>query len=599
MDIKTKQMSLEEIQKIVLKLRNDGEIDSAIDLCIESSENNKASYFFPKIIGDLYLQKNEFDLASNYYISFLTKITKNHKLFGNFAKRYYRLKRLWSHEKISKFAYRLFSTFQEGKINADIWNLCKDLIKDDLYYDVRISVVGKKFCNLINDDANFNEFVKHTKIMEKDNQVELEYLLDRNILKRERNISYFRIDAYCISIYERFSKNKNALKIASEILSVKTESSVVRTIFRICRQTKDYRVAENITEKYPEILKNSDFNIQYELVYYFEDQNQIEEVHKILLQMEKRGKDSISIQKTVRNFYLTFGFIDDADRTGTQISKISSVKKNVNKKVSDKFSEEIIESEAEVGSKIKELYSQLEHQKQLAAISDLTTGISHELGQPITNIRYTIQFYYKIFQKNISRDTIFEVFDSILEETERMGTLVKRLSPITSGKNVIAKFDIIGNIKKRVEAESKITDKDYNIKFRIVPQKKIYIEGDSVHFDQIISNLLLNAIDSIKQKNKKNGNLIQIVVNEKKEYVEIIFSDTGTGIDAKNRSKIFDPFFTTKPPGTGQGLGLFIIWNLIKRHGGKIYLDHKYTNGAKFVIKLPNISKYINKKEIC
>jgi len=93
--------------------------------------------------------------------------------------------------------------------------------------------------------------------------------------------------------------------------------------------------------------------------------------------------------------------------------------------------------------------------------------------------------------------------------------------------------------------------------------------------------------------------LIQIAVNEKDEDIEIIFSDTGVGITAKNRGKIYDPFFTTKPPGKGQGLGLFIIWNLMKMHGGKISLDYKYANGARFVIKIPKISEYTDKKEIC
>ena len=93
--------------------------------------------------------------------------------------------------------------------------------------------------------------------------------------------------------------------------------------------------------------------------------------------------------------------------------------------------------------------------------------------------------------------------------------------------------------------------------------------------------------------------MIQIVVNEKKDDVNIIFSDTGVGITAKNRGKIYDPFFTTKPLGKGEGLGLFIIWNLMKMQGGKIYLDHTYTDGARFFMRMPKKPMYINKKETC
>ncbi len=591
------KIAFEKIQRIVRLLRDAGELDQAIDLCVQSSEDYKESSFsaiFPIMTGDLYMQKMEFDLASNYYISFLKKIKKNKKIFSRFAKRYYRLKRIWSKEKISRFAYKLLNELQEDNIDSEILNWCKELIKDDLNQIINISEEGRKICDLIKDDSQFNKFVQYARRMEKENHVELKHFLDKKILNRNRDIRKFRIDAHCISIYERLERNHDALKIATEILSIKTESVVVRSIFRICRKIKDYTIAENVISTYPEILKKSDFNIQYELVYYFEAQDQIEEVYGILLQTEKSNIHSITIQKTVRNFYLTFGFIDEADRTEIRISELSSA----GKKVSGRFYTEFKESEAEVGSKIKELYSELEHQKQLAAISDLTTGISHELGQPITNIRYTVQFYYKMFQKKFSKNAMFEVFDSILEETNRMGGLIKRLSPLTSSKNVTMKFDIVGRIAKRIESESKRIDKKY-IEFKISPKKEIFIEGDPVHFDQIISNLLLNAIDSIKQDKKRNGNLIQIVVNEKKDDVNIIFSDTGVGITAKNRGKIYDPFFTTKPLGKGEGLGLFIIWNLMKMQGGKIYLDHTYTDGARFFMRMPKKPMYINKKETC
>ncbi len=443
-----------------------------------------------------------------------------------------------------------------------------------------ITEAAKKFYNLITDDIHFNEFVNYVKKMEEDDHSELKYLLDEKILKRNRNLDKLRIDTYCISIYERLEKNQNALKIATELLSIKRESVIVRSVFRICRKIKDYTIAENIIAIYPEILEKSDFNIQYELVYYFQAQNQIEEMHKILLKMEKGYDRSITIQKTVKNFYLSFGLSDDASRAETQISKLLYA----GEKVTDEHYTEFQETE-------KELYSQLEHHKQLSAISDLTAGISHELGQPITNIRYTVQFYYKMFQENVSEDLIFKVFDSILEETDRMGSLIKRLSPLTSGKNVTMKFDVIELVNKRVESESKRIDKEY-IEFKIIPQKKICIKGDPVHFDQIISNLLLNAIDSIKQKKKRKGNLIKILVNERDKDIEIFFSDTGVGITEKSRGKIYDPFFTTKPPGKGQGLGLFIIWNLMKIHGGKIFLDYTYTNGARFIIRIPKISEY-------
>jgi len=228
-----------------------------------------------------------------------------------------------------------------------------------------------------------------------------------------------------------------------------------------------------------------------------------------------------------------------------------------------------------------------EHQRKLAAIGELANGIAHEFGHPVTNIRYTIQFYRKFFQKTaITQEEVFKIFDSILEETERMGGLIKRLSPITSGKSVIETFDLIDLIRKRVNAEN-IRLNESKIDVNISPLTPIYMIGDPVKYDQIISNLLLNAIDAIKERQNSQTNRIDIHVEDKENEIKIIFTDTGVGIHLNDKNKIFEPFFTTKSPGKGEGLGLFIVWNLLKIYAGKIEIDNNYNDGARFIISIP------------
>jgi C4-dicarboxylate-specific signal transduction histidine kinase len=244
------------------------------------------------------------------------------------------------------------------------------------------------------------------------------------------------------------------------------------------------------------------------------------------------------------------------------------------------------ENFSEAVALIKALYSELEHQKQKAAISDLTLGISHELGQPITNIRYTVQYYRKLFEKTISVDLVSKIFDSILEETERMGRLIKRLAPLTSRQSIIEPYNLMNIIQNRVKAES-IRLQNLKIQVKISPSTPIYMVGDAVKFEQLISNLLFNAIDAISEKKEREDNQIDIQVKEKDDEIKMIFKDTGIGIAAKNKDKIFEPFFTSKLPGKGEGLGLFIVWNILKMQGGKIRLDTKYKDGAGFLIAIP------------
>ena len=447
-----------------------------------------------------------------------------------------------------------------------------------------------EFAHLLNDNSNFSELAKLEKILEVDNRPQLEQVLDEHVLTRERNSKNHRIDLYCVSLYEKFGEHDKAIKLLTELLSFRIDPIAVRSLFRICRTNKKYEIVDEFLRKTPALLKTNNFNILYELVYYFETKNDDFHLQRVLNTIEISFTNSLPILRTLRNFYLRFEMLDEVRHLEPIIRALQAKEKSSGKYI-DKFAAE----SDELASTVIDLYSELEHQKQLAAISDLTTGISHELGQPITNIRYTIQFYKKLLEKNFTKDSVFKIFDSILEETERMGALIKRLSPLTSSKNVLETFDLVDRIKKRVQLENPRLH-DNHITVTIKPQIPITIYGDSVKFDQLISNLLLNAIDAIMESKKTGNNKITISLKGDVQNVQIFFSDNGIGIPFKNKNKIFDPFFSTKAPGRGEGLGLFIVWNLLKSQGGEITVDTNYKNGARFIITIPK--KFNLEKEI-
>ncbi|MBF0337812.1 MAG: HAMP domain-containing histidine kinase [Nitrospirae bacterium] len=228
------------------------------------------------------------------------------------------------------------------------------------------------------------------------------------------------------------------------------------------------------------------------------------------------------------------------------------------------------------------------------AIRDLTTGITHEFGQPITNIRFTVQFYRRKFEKEgedgkIDREEVFKVFDSILEETQRLGTLNKRLSPLTSSKSVTETFDVVERIRKRLEAEN-LCIRNGNITVEVSSNKgAVSLNADPVIFDQLINNLLINSIDAINEKTTQGPGKIDIRIkgDYNKDYIRLVFEDNGAGIPVKDREKVFHPFFTTKPAGKGEGLGLFIVHNILKMYGGTISIDEAFNNGTRFIITIP------------
>lgn len=572
-----------EVSQAATQFRTIGNLASAIEVCEKAISLSIDDKFFYKLASDIYFQNDELDKAFIALARHLQLISTYHREINGFAKRYYRFRRSISKERLLELASMLSSIIKGENFRPEVASAVKAIIGADIeVVREEMDQQSRLFLELIEDDSRFESFVKLEKKIEENSSDELYSILDTHILQRKRTSKTFRIDLYCVSLYEKLGSLASALKIITELLEIKLQPVAVRSLFRICRLQKDYASADTLLEKYPSLLRARDFNVLYEMVYYFEAKNDYHAVQSTLRTIDKSFATNLPVLRTVRNFYIRFGMLEEAKRLEQTISFLYQKRENSDQK----YIAEVAESETELASKVQELYSQLEHQKQLAAISDLTTGISHELGQPITNIRYTIQFYQKLFEKNLTLPSVLTVFSSILEETERMGGLIRRLSPLTSSRGVIEPFDLMERIRKRADGESPRLTQN-NIKIKIAPKGSIMLIGDPVKFDQLISNLLLNSIDAICERKTNRENVVDIRVESASEEVTVYFSDSGVGIPMSNRNKIFDPFFSTKAPGQGEGLGLFIVWNLLKMLGGKISVDVHYNQGARFLITLP------------
>ncbi|MCF5710174.1 GHKL domain-containing protein [Pseudomonas syringae] len=583
---KTARPDRDFVANRVKDLRERGEVDGAISVCLEHLAIDPENKTLRNILSDMYVRTGRSPEAADVLLDNMQYMSGYYRDIKSFVSRYYRLKRVLSESELEGFSQAL-----EKNLNLPVMResfsaqIKKILFKNIQPQEDVVNPEIVELTRLASDDSNFNEFVRKEKELEAGSPDQFVYMLDFIILNRARSSSTWRIDLYCVSLYEKSNSLDKALKVVDELLSLRIDFVAVRSLLRICRQQNDYTYADILFEREPGLLRTKDFNVMYELVYYFEYQEDFHSALGVLQMIAKRFATNLPVLRTVRNFYIRLGMIEEAGSLAQTIAVLYSRKHDANQK----YITEVTESETAVASKLQELYSQLEHQKQLAAISDLTTGISHELGQPLTNIRYTIQFYRRKLEKNLSLDVVTTVFSSILEETERMGGLVRRLSPLTSSKAVKEPFDIMSRIQKRVDGERPRLIES-GIRVSIKPIKPILLTGDPVKFDQLVSNLLLNAIDAINERGQKSKKEIAVSVALNSQEILLSFSDTGVGIPAANRHKIFDPFFSTKAAGQGEGLGLFIVWNLLKMLGGKISVDTQYKDGAKFLISLPNAS---------
>lgn len=554
----------------ISKCRNSGKIKEAIEIALEAREKYSEENIFEKILGDLYFQEHNYEAAGDAYIEFLVKINSSVEYvrhFAQFLKRYSE-----EGQDVSKYLVKVQKVLDTKIQNQNVVVAICEIISN--YIEV-------PQLDLFENDKNFEEAMSYLRKIDKTFQI---YILFYKILLIKHSVANKKIDKSIISSMEKKGRYKEALGLLVDILVYDRDKVTVRTMFRICRKLEDYSEAEKYIKEHPEIKTQGEFNILYELVFYYSKIENIEERNNALEKIEICGRDSVPIMRTLYNFYLQFNMLNKA----IEIKSVIAEKQKNNKQKNKRSQQEDDAAEALL-LKIQELFSELEHSRKLISMSELLKGFSHELGQPITNIRYGVQLFQMKMIKGVDTNEELEILlENILSQTYRIKKMLVRFSPITSEKNAETNFNVAEEIKSVFQEFSSRLSKE-NIDWKVEENANFELFGDNIKFDQIFYNLIGNSIYAIKEKGNR-GTILVAVSEKEKEYI-ITFEDNGIGIKQEYLGKIFEPFFTTKEKindenGGGEGLGLYIIWNIVRMFGGNIKVDKKYKNGAKFIITI-------------
>lgn len=242
-------------------------------------------------------------------------------------------------------------------------------------------------------------------------------------------------------------------------------------------------------------------------------------------------------------------------------------------------------------SNLKNAQSLLIQSEKMASLGTLTTGIAHEINNPLNFINggnYILKELDCQLRESLSNDAI-EMYSSatsmIQTGFDRASDIVQSLMAFSyRGKPVLIPSDfnkIIDNTLLFLNA--KITpdiliEKDYSLR-SVVP-----VYRDKIH--QVLLNILDNAIYAISKYDRNGGKKLSIHTREIDNQAEIRITNTGENIPEENLKQIFDPFFTTKEPGEGIGLGLSIGYTVVKEHGGSIQVENT-VDGVTFTIRIP------------
>jgi len=231
----------------------------------------------------------------------------------------------------------------------------------------------------------------------------------------------------------------------------------------------------------------------------------------------------------------------------------------------------------------------LEQFQKLAAIRVLSAGIAHEINNPLAIIRQEAEWMQLILKKEVlAAEELQELRSSVgqvVQQVERCTEIIRNLLDFSQQRQpVMQELDLnrlTEDMARLVEREAKPS----NIEIVRQYQGQLpAVYSDAPQLRQIILNLLINAGQAI---GRDGAITVSTRPAEEGEMVELVISDTGCGIPAKDLPKIFDPFFTTKPAGQGTGLGLAICHGLIQRLGGRITVESRVGQGATFTLELP------------
>ena len=226
---------------------------------------------------------------------------------------------------------------------------------------------------------------------------------------------------------------------------------------------------------------------------------------------------------------------------------------------------------------------------RLAVLGELAAGAAHEIKNPLTSIRSTIQYLSNDFDVESEKG---QMMHELLNETERINKIVQGLLSFARPSELNS-MEV--NLEQLINQTLLLVNNTLK-KQRIEVEFEYFTEqttimGDAEQLKQVCLNIILNAVEAMKENDESHPRTLYISMEEgtlidvRSRYLLISFEDTGKGIDEEDIENVFNPFFTTKEEGTG--LGLAICFGIINRHKGELEVRSTLGKGTCFTIKLP------------
>lgn len=263
------------------------------------------------------------------------------------------------------------------------------------------------------------------------------------------------------------------------------------------------------------------------------------------------------------------------------------------------FSDGVLEDVTEQ----KRLEAQLRHSQKMEAIGTLTGGIAHDFNNMLT----AILGYANLLQLKMGDDpTLAGYVEQILASSEKAASLTSSLLAFSRKQIITPRAMDLNEIVAGVEKLLiRVIGEDIEFMTKVWPEELV-VMADGNQLDQILLNLATNARDAMPDGgiltietsrirfNGSYGGEDDSLALEPGDYAVIAVADTGSGMEEETRQRIFEPFYTTKEVGRGTGLGLSMVYGIVRQHRGDIHVYSEPGTGTTFKIYLPLLENGIH-----
>ncbi len=227
-------------------------------------------------------------------------------------------------------------------------------------------------------------------------------------------------------------------------------------------------------------------------------------------------------------------------------------------------------------TEIERMKEHMERDERLRAMGEMAARISHEIKNPLGSM----ELFLSMLMAGKLRVRDRKYVEYILFGVKTIDRIINNILSYTRPKELALKECELKSVVSDTLEFMSISTEVRDIDLQFIPTSPGTALFDPDMMKLVIMNLISNAMDAVGPKGK-----IKVDIRENGRYGVIVVSDNGPGMSEELRRSIFNPFFTTKDKG--MGLGLFIVYNIVKAHGGSIEVESEEGSGSSFLIYIP------------